>query len=77
MIVAGKDSVAHEKKVQVGIREPDKVQILSGVAPGDQVVTVGGVGLQDGTKVQVEKPGEKKAEDAAEKPGAKGKSEEK
>jgi HlyD family secretion protein len=77
VIVAGKDSVAHEKKVQVGIREPDKVQILSGVSPGDPVVTVGGVGLQDGTKVQVEKPGEKKAEDADEKPGAKGKSEEK
>jgi HlyD family secretion protein len=77
VIVAGKDSVAHEKKVQVGIREPDKVQILSGVSPGDPVVTVGGVGLQDGTKVRIEKPGEKKADDADEKPDAKGKAEEK
>jgi HlyD family secretion protein len=76
VIVAGSDSVAHEKKVEIGIREPDKVQILSGVKPGDQVVTVGGVGLQDGTKVRIEKPGEKPAE-ADEKPAGKGKSEEK
>jgi HlyD family secretion protein len=76
VIVAGSDSVAHEKKVEIGIREPDKVQILSGVKPGDQVVTVGGVGLQDGTKVKIEKPGEKPAE-ADEKPAEKGKSEEK
>jgi HlyD family secretion protein len=76
VIVAGSDSVAHEKKVQVGIREPDKVQILSGVSPGDPVVIAGGVGLQDGTKVRIEKPGEKPAE-ADEKTGAKEKPEEK
>lgn len=76
VIVAGSDSVAHEKKVQIGIREPDKVQILSGVSPGDPVVIVGGVGLQDGTKVRIEKPGEKPAE-ADEKAGAKEKPEEK
>ena len=76
MIVAGSDSVAHEKKVEIGIREPDKVQILSGAKPGDQVVTVGGVGLQDGTKITIVKPGEKPAE-ADEKPAGKGKSEEK
>jgi len=76
VIVAGSDSVAHEKKVEIGIREPDKVQILSGAKPGDQVVTVGGVGLQDGTKITIVKPGEKPAE-ADEKPAGKGKSEEK
>ena len=59
VMVVGADSVAHEKKVQVGVRDADKVQILSGVQPGNQVVVVGGVGLQDGAKVQVEKPGEK------------------
>jgi HlyD family secretion protein len=88
VMVVGSDSVAHEKKIEVGIREPDKVQVTSGVAPGDQVVVVGGVGLQDGTKVIIQKPGEKpadeKADDAskpdakgAAKPAAKGKSEEK
>ena len=59
MVVA--DSVAHEHKVEVGVREPDKVQILSGVKPGEQVITLGGVGLEDKAKVSVQKPGEKAA----------------
>jgi HlyD family secretion protein len=74
MMVVGADSKAHERKVDVGIREPDKVQILSGVKPGEQVITVGGVGLEDGSKVQIQKPGEKSDE---EKPSAEGKAEEK
>lgn len=60
VMVVGAGSVAHERKVGVGVREADKVQILSGVSVGDQVVTVGGVGLQDGTKVVIGKPGEEK-----------------
>jgi len=66
-LVVGADSVAHERKVEVGVREPDKVQILSGLKPGEQVITVGGVGLEDKTKVRIEKPGEKPEGD--EKPG--------
>jgi HlyD family secretion protein len=56
VMVIGADGIAHEKKVEVGVREPDKVQIASGVAVGQQVVIGGGVGLQDGTKVVVRKP---------------------
>jgi multidrug efflux pump subunit AcrA (membrane-fusion protein) len=63
VIVAGADSLAHEKKVEVGVREAAKVQILSGVSPGEQVVIVGGVGLQDQAKVRIVKPGEKEAKD--------------
>jgi HlyD family secretion protein len=59
VMVVGSDSVAHEHKVEVGVREPDKVQIVSGVKPGEQVVISGGVGLEDKNKVRVEKPGEK------------------
>jgi RND family efflux transporter MFP subunit len=59
VIVISADSVAHEKKVEVGVREPEKVQILSGVSPGEQVVVAGGVGLQDKAKVRIIKPGEK------------------
>jgi HlyD family secretion protein len=58
VMVVGADSVAHEHKVQTGIRTPDKVQILSGVAPGDRVVVEGGLGLRDGAKVRVTKAGE-------------------
>jgi multidrug efflux pump subunit AcrA (membrane-fusion protein) len=59
VMVVGSDSVAHEKKVEIGFREPDKVQLLSGATPGQQVILVGGLGLEDGAKVRVEKAGEK------------------
>jgi multidrug efflux pump subunit AcrA (membrane-fusion protein) len=61
LMVVGPDSVAHERKIEIGVREADKVQILSGVKPGEQVITLGGVGLEDRSKVRVEKPGEKPA----------------
>jgi multidrug efflux pump subunit AcrA (membrane-fusion protein) len=60
------DSTAHLKKVEVGVRESDKVQILSGVSPGDQVISVGGLGLDDKAKVRIVKPGEKDEEPADE-----------
>lgn len=53
----GADSVVHQKKVELGVRAPDKVQVVSGVAPGEQVVIVGGLGLDDGAKVKVVKSG--------------------
>jgi multidrug efflux pump subunit AcrA (membrane-fusion protein) len=62
----GADNVIHKKKVELGVREPDKAQILSGVSPGDQVVTVGGLGLDDNSKVRIVKPGE---EEEAPEPG--------
>jgi RND family efflux transporter MFP subunit len=56
VFVVDKDSVVHERKIEVGIREGTKVQVLSGVAPGQNVVTTGGLGLQDGAKIRVEEP---------------------
>jgi len=58
----GADSVAHTRKVETGVREPDKVQVLKGLKSGEQVVTVGGLGVEDGAKVRVEKPEEKPAD---------------
>ena len=55
VFVVGADSTAHEKKVELGVRTADKVQILKGVNAGDRVVTVGGLGLQDNGKVRVRK----------------------
>ena len=65
VMVVGSDSLAHEKKVEIGIREPDKVQIVSGVSVGDQVITQGGLGLEDKAKVTIKKPGEEAADDKA------------
>jgi len=49
----GKDMVARERKVNVGIREGSRVQILGGVNEGEKVVTSGGLGLEDKAKVTV------------------------
>jgi multidrug efflux pump subunit AcrA (membrane-fusion protein) len=60
LIVDDKD-IAHEKVVQIGVREPEMVQIVAGVEVGQRVVTSGGLGLEDKSKVRVMKPGEKAA----------------
>jgi RND family efflux transporter MFP subunit len=54
VIVVTPDNVAHEHKVNVGIRQEMNVQIVSGVNEGDKVVTTGGLGLEDGSKVVIE-----------------------
>lgn len=57
VIVVGADSVAHQRKVVVGIRQGDNVQIASGVNEGEQVITKGGLGLDDNAKVVIRKTG--------------------
>jgi HlyD family secretion protein len=56
VMVIDKDSVAHERKISVGVRQGDRVQIISGLAAGDQVATSGGLGLEDKAKVAIQKP---------------------
>ncbi len=53
VMLVSSDSIAHEQKVEVGIRNGDKVQITEGVKNGDIVVISGGVGLADKAKVEV------------------------
>ena len=45
------DSKAHRRAIQVGIAEGGWVQVLGGVAPGDQVIVGGLVRLKDGMPV--------------------------
>jgi HlyD family secretion protein len=72
VVVIDETNTANHTKVQVGVREGDQVQVLmelqpdatiEGVHPGEKVVTVGGLGLEDGAKVRVVKAGESAAED--------------
>jgi multidrug efflux pump subunit AcrA (membrane-fusion protein) len=51
VMVVGKDSKAHEHKVTVGIRDGNRVQILSGVNEGEKVITSGALGLDDNAKI--------------------------
>jgi HlyD family secretion protein len=55
VMLAGADSLAHERKVKLGIRSGDQVQILSGINPGDQVITQGALGLDDKAKIRIAK----------------------
>jgi multidrug efflux pump subunit AcrA (membrane-fusion protein) len=52
VLVIDADSVAHRHVVKLGIREGDKIQILNGCRPGDEVVVVGGLGVDDKAKVK-------------------------
>ena len=47
------DGVAKAQTVEIGIEDEGMVQILSGLKPGDQVVTTGAYALDDGSKVKV------------------------
>ncbi|KAA6460273.1 efflux RND transporter periplasmic adaptor subunit [Acidobacteria bacterium AB60] len=53
LVVGGADGAAHKKAVKAGLRTPEKVQILSGVSTSDMVITEGGYGLDEGTKVKI------------------------
>jgi RND family efflux transporter MFP subunit len=52
VLVIDSDSIAHRHVVTLGIREGDKIQILNGARPGDEVVVVGGLGVDDKAKVR-------------------------
>jgi multidrug efflux pump subunit AcrA (membrane-fusion protein) len=53
VMVVGSDGAAHRKPVTLGIDDGTDVQVLSGVAPSDMVITGGAYALDEGTKVQV------------------------
>lgn len=53
VMVVGPDNVAHQKDVKTGITDGHDTQVLSGVQPGDLVVTKGAYGMDDGTKVKI------------------------
>lgn len=52
MVIAA-DSTAHKKPVTLGVQGADKVQILGGPSTGDMVITTGGYGLDENTKVKI------------------------
>lgn len=53
VMLIGADGAAHRKPVTVGMQDGGEVQILSGLAPSDMVITGGAYGLDDGTKVKI------------------------
>lgn len=55
MVIDGQ-STAQSRDVKIGIQTPQDTQVVSGLKPGEQVVTEGAYGLPDKTKVKIEKP---------------------
>jgi multidrug efflux pump subunit AcrA (membrane-fusion protein) len=58
VLVIDSESTAHLRTVDVGIREGNMAQLLNGVQPGESVVTVGGLGVEDKGKVKILTPKE-------------------
>ncbi|MGB7266232.1 MAG: efflux RND transporter periplasmic adaptor subunit [Terracidiphilus sp.] len=53
VMVIGSDGAAHRKPVTLGIDDGADVQVTSGLAPADMVITSGSYGIDEGTKVQI------------------------
>jgi HlyD family secretion protein len=77
VVLAGSDQKAHWKTVQIGVRNGDDAQIVSGINAGDPIVSSGGYALPDNTKIKIEAaaPPEKEEGDKAGKAEKDGKAE--
>jgi HlyD family secretion protein len=53
VMVIASDLTAHKRPVTLGIHAAEDVQVLSGLTTVDTVITVGGYGLDEGTKVKI------------------------
>ena len=56
IVVVQPDGTTKMQPVKVGIRTTGAVQILGGISASDNVVTEGGYGLENGTRVTIGKP---------------------
>ncbi|HMG34676.1 MAG TPA: efflux RND transporter periplasmic adaptor subunit [Blastocatellia bacterium] len=71
VMVVDKASVAHERKVTIGIKESNRVQVLSGLAEGETLVVEGNYALPDGTKVESSEAANESGEQEKENEGEK------
>ncbi len=53
VFVVDNEGLAHRKRVETGYSDRGMVEIVSGLEDGEQVVTVGQVGLKEDTKVEI------------------------
>jgi len=51
VMIAGSDGLAHKRVVMVGIRTAKNLQVTQGLSTGDNVITEGSYGLDEGTKI--------------------------
>ena len=53
LVFIEEDGVAHSRTVSIGVIEGDRVQITSGLSPGDHLIVKGQTEVEDGIKVSV------------------------
>jgi multidrug efflux pump subunit AcrA (membrane-fusion protein) len=70
VMVAGSDQHAHQKLVKLGVRNGDRVQIVSGLGPGEKVIGSGGYGLPDKTQIKLQETPPSKDPASGDKAGA-------
>jgi multidrug efflux pump subunit AcrA (membrane-fusion protein) len=70
VMVAGSDQHAHQKIVKLGVRNGDRVQVVSGLDPGEKVIRSGGYGLPDKTRIKGKEIPPSKDDASADKAGA-------
>lgn len=58
VFVVGNDGEAHQRDVRLGPEQGNLVEVLQGVAPGEQVILLGQYELSDGQKVKVVSQGQ-------------------
>ena len=58
VMLISSDGRAHDKKVKVGVKQGDQIQIVEGLQEGDKVVSEGAYGLPDNSKIEIQQPGQ-------------------
>ena len=56
VLVAGADKKAHQKIVQLGVRNSEMTQVTEGINAGQAIIVSGGYAVPDGTAIEIEKP---------------------
>ncbi len=57
-VFLAKEDKAEKRALELGLEEGDYVEAVSGIDPGDLVITAGQGGLRDGAAVKVVEPPE-------------------
>ncbi len=53
VMIAMSDNTARERRINIGVRQGDNVQIISGVSEGEKVIVAGGLGLENKAKIKI------------------------
>lgn len=53
VFVSRGDSVAERRELELGIEQGERIEVISGLLPDDQIIVTGQSGLEDGSRISV------------------------